>query len=142
MFQTLRFLTNYRLHVPFDIRSLPPLSSFSRSIKKQFFKTPNKLFNFGDRRENIIHCQLRNNASSLNGDLFYDFIRENPICENCGYHTENESHFFFVCPKYTEERNCLFYRISMLDFQNPLTLDLLLFGDDDISYDENTVLFK
>lgn len=30
----------------------------------------------------------------------------------------------------------------MLDLQKPVTLDLLLFGDDAISYDENNVLFK
>ena len=119
------------------------MSSFSSSIKIQFFKTPNKLLNFGNRRENIIHCQLRNNASSLNGDLFDDFIRENSICENSGYHTENAYHFFFVCPKYNEERHSLFfYQISMLVLQKPETWGSLLFGDDDISYDENTVLFK
>ena len=44
---------------------------------KKYFKTPIKLFNFGNRRENIIHCQLRNNTTSLNGDHFDDFIREN-----------------------------------------------------------------
>lgn len=27
--------------------------------------------------------------------------------------------------------------MSMLDLQKPVTLDFLLFGDDDISYDEN-----
>lgn len=30
----------------------------------------------------------------------------------------------------------------MLDLQKPVTLNVLLFGDDDISYDENTVLYK
>lgn len=31
---------------------------------------------------------MRNNAGSLNGDLFDDFIRENLICKNCGYRSE------------------------------------------------------
>lgn len=60
-------------------------------------KTPNKLFNFGNRREfeYIIHCQLRNNGNRLNDDLFDDFIREISICENQDYHTKNAYHVFF-----------------------------------------------
>lgn len=128
--------------LPLAIRSLPKLACFSNAIKKYFFKTPTKLFNLGNRRENIIHCQLRNNASSLNADLFCDFIRENSVCDYCGFHTENANHFFFECPKYNDERNCFFHQISMLNLQKPITLDLLLYGDNDVSYDENVKLFK
>lgn len=63
-------------------------------------------------------------------------------CDYCGFHTENANHFFFECPKYNDERNCFFHQISMLNLQKPITLDLLLYGDNDVSYDENVKLFK
>ena len=66
-------------NLPLHIRNLPTLSSFSQSIKKLFYRTPKKLFNYGNRKANIIHCQLRNNVSSLNADLHKDYLRDNSV---------------------------------------------------------------
>jgi len=101
-----------------------------------------KLFNHGNRCVNIIHCQLRNSASNLNADLHKDFIRDNCICDNCGFHTENAYHFFFECPQYSEERITLFNSISNMGMQKPISLDMILYGDSDISYVENITLFN
>ena len=48
----------------------PTLSSFKKHLKEFFSKTPNDLINFGARRCNIIHWQLRNCSSNLYKDLF------------------------------------------------------------------------
>ena len=129
--------------LPYHIRSLPTLSSFINAIKKTHYRTPNKLFNHGNRSQNIIHCQLRNNASSLNADLLKDYISDSSKCENCDFHIENAYHFFFECPCYVEQRNTLFHCISSIDLQNPIpiSLNLLLFGDSSISYAKNMKLF-
>lgn len=42
-------------------------------------------------------------ASTVNGDLSDDFMRENSICENYGYRTEMHI-FFFDCPKCNDGR--------------------------------------
>ena len=128
--------------LPLHIRSLPTLSSFTNAIKHLFYRKPMKLFNHGNRCVNIIHCQLRNSASNLNADLHKDFIRDNCICDNCGFHTENAYHFFFECPQYSEERITLFNSISNMGMQKPISLDMILYGDSDISYVENITLFN
>lgn len=56
-----------------------------------------------NRNEYITHLQQRNNASTVNGELSDDFMRENSICENYGYRTEMHI-FFFDCPKCNDER--------------------------------------
>jgi hypothetical protein len=40
-------------------------------------------YNFGIRKFNIIHCQLRNEASNLKAHLFNDFLSDNTNCPNC-----------------------------------------------------------
>ena len=71
--------------LPLHIRSLPTLSSFTNAIKHLFYRKTMKLFNHGNRCVNIIHYQLRNSVSNLNADLHRDFIRDNCICDNCGF---------------------------------------------------------
>lgn len=46
----------------------------------------------GDRMNNIIHCQLKNNAKGLNAYLYKDFYKKF-IHNNCGFHIENAFHF-------------------------------------------------
>jgi hypothetical protein len=43
----------------------------------------NAHYNFGIRKFNIIHCQLRNEASNLKAHLFNDFLSDNTNCPNC-----------------------------------------------------------
>lgn len=71
-----------------------------------------KYFNYGVRKENIIHCQLRNSASNLNADLYNHFLSANPICDMCGNNNETCSHFFIECPKYCVQRHL---RIQNID---------------------------
>jgi hypothetical protein len=54
-------------------------------IGKKMVKTwdTNAHYNFGIRKFNIIHCQLRNEASNLKAHLFSDFLSDNTNCPNC-----------------------------------------------------------
>ena len=49
--------------LPEYIRNASGISSFKSLLNSYFCKKGNELFNFGKRKYNIIHCQLRNNAS-------------------------------------------------------------------------------
>lgn len=53
-----------------------------------------KHYSFGNRKENIILCQLRNKASNLNAHLFKDFLINDSRCTNCGSESEGNMHFF------------------------------------------------
>ena len=74
-------------------------------------------------KANIIHCQSKNNVSSLNADLHKDFLRENFTFENCGYQTKKVYHFFFECPCYDVERYTLFKCISNMGKYQLVTLN-------------------
>jgi hypothetical protein len=81
--------------LPLYIRNIPSLSSFRNALKKLYSLQPNKLFNIGKRKSNIVHCQIRNNASNSNAALKSHFLRDSASCNICGHHTENSLHFFF-----------------------------------------------
>ena len=69
-------------------------------------------------------------------------VGDNCICDNCGFLTENAYHFFSEWPQYSEKRITLFNSISNMGIQKPISLDLILYGDSDISYVENITLFN
>ena len=66
-----------------------------------------------------------------------DYLRDNSVCENCGYQTENVYQFFFECPCYDVERRTLFKCISDMGLHQPVTLYML-----HISHSENIALFN
>jgi hypothetical protein len=67
--------------------------------------------NFGNRRVNIILCQLQNKASYLNAYLMKDHITYVPQCVCCCHDFENVN-FFLRCPKYTQQKKCSTAAIS------------------------------
>ena len=97
------------------------------------------LYNFGQRNSNIKHAQLRMKCSKLNFHLFRLHVIDSPKC-SCGYNSEDSEHFLLMCPLYDNERIELINTI--IDLQSRFTLDTLLFGDDQLSFQENTSLFK
>lgn len=122
------------------MRNLLSLSSFSnvlrRNLNKLYYENPEKDFYHGYRMGNTIHCQLRNKASSLNVALC-----NNSISNNCGFHVKNAIHVLFNVLNLFR-KNTLFHCIANLGIQKPITLDLLLSGDNDISYADNIALFN
>ena len=71
-------------------------------------------YNFGIRKFNIIHCQLRNEASNLNALLFKDFLSDNTDCANCRGPLEDNNHFLFICRKYNNLRLVLLDSIKTI----------------------------
>lgn len=58
------------------------------------------------------------------------------------YVSENAYHYFFVCPHYDAQRQVFIQSISNLHLDIPISLDLLLYGDSSLSYNENVAIFK
>jgi len=122
-----------------SIRNSASLSSFKSNIKSKG-KPQNKCFLvWGSRKSNILHCRLRNRASSLNYDLFRANLSNTAECA-CGNPCEDSYHFLCVCPLYTQHRNLLIRELQPV--RDDLTLDLLLYGDPKFSINVNTSIAK
>ena len=102
----------YDSFIPFTIRlwnTLPLTITESPSLnifKNRFYETwdTNAHYNFGIRKFNISHCQLRNEASNLKAHLFNDFLSDNTNCPNCSGPLEDNNHFLLNCPKFNNLR--------------------------------------
>lgn len=60
--------------LPQDTKYCSSVASFKSKLSKNLPKKY-KLFDHGTRRENIIHCQLRNKASNKNAHLYEGFFQ-------------------------------------------------------------------
>ena len=89
-------------------------------------------FNFGNRRENIILCQLRNKASNLNAHLLKDYLTDDPHCSHCGYEFKWNVHYFLECPKYSQQRDILSQQFC--DIGVPLQINFILNGSSEYSH--------
>ena len=100
-------------------------------------RTPD-FFNFGNRKENIIACQLRNDASNLNYDLWCHHLTDDPRCSHCGDVNEDKDHFILSCPRYAV------YRAVLQNVCGDLGVDLnvhnVLYGSDSLDFDDNITL--
>ena len=120
-----------------DTRNIQSLSSFKIKLNKDVDKSPS-FYSIGSRSLNIWHCQLRNEASSLNHHLFQSHLSDSSQCA-CGDAIENNFHYFYVCPLFIRHRIQLFN--SLRKFQDVLNLDILLKGSPILTVEENTEIF-
>lgn len=106
----------------------PSLSAFKHQLNKdvpvviestQIFKTE------GDRRVNIILCQLRNLCSNLNSHLYTDHLSDDT---SCAFENETISHYFLECPLYDHHRLSLFTSTSSYANHNHIDINILLQG--------------
>ena len=95
-------------NLPPDMISLQSLSVF-KSIMMQTFNVSDVLTHYllGDRNMSVPHTRIRNQCSDLNFHLYLNHIKDNASC-SCGYPIENAEHYFFHCPRYTDQRIQLF----------------------------------
>ena len=107
-----------------DTRNIQSLSSFKIKLNEDIDKSPS-FYSIGSRSLNIWHCQLRNEASSLNPHLFQYHLSESSQCA-CGDAIENNFHYFYVCSLFMRHRIQLFN--SLRKYQDVLNLDILLKG--------------
>ena len=97
---------------------------------------PTKFYFTGKRLEQIYHARLRTNCSPLNQHLFSKNIIDSPTCA-CGA-VEDTYHYLFVCNRFSNLRQELFNTVSMIC--QP-TLNVLLFGNDELSMQQNSNIF-
>ena len=91
-------------NLPPDLLNATSLYSFKKILKA---KIPAAMthHSYGNRKLNIILCQLRNSKSQLKDDLFHDHLTDSRIYENCNAGVpESAQHFFFHCKKFEVER--------------------------------------
>ena len=116
------------------------LYSFKRELKKRVKKPP-KHYSYGDRKGNILLCQLRNSKSQLNRDLFDDHLHNTPNCVT--YSPETVDHFLLHCPNYLPERITLMNTLSSnpeLDSKMSISSNDQIKGNKDLSYEESCML--
>ena len=97
-------------------------------------------FNFGNRRENIILCKLRNKTSNLNAHLLKDYLIDDPQCLQCGYEFEVNVHYFLECPKYTQQIYILSQQFW--DIGVPFQINFILNGSSEYSHNLNCKIFS
>ena len=87
-----------------DLLNATSLYSFKKTLKTKIPDTT-KYFSYGNRKYNIILCQLRNSKSQLQSDLFQDHLSDLPTCSMCNAGVpETAQHFLFHCEKYEVKR--------------------------------------
>ena len=104
-------------------------------------KSPKHYF-YGDRKGNILLCQLRNSESQLNQDLFDDHLHNTPNCVTCNS-PETIDHFLLHCPNYLAERITLMNTLlSNPELYSKISISSndLIKGNKDLSYEESCML--
>ena len=86
----------------------------------------------------IHYCRLRLGCSKLNSDLCNNlFVKDSANCM-CGNICENASHYLLYCPLFAAQREILMEKI---DFLTDVTTEILLFGHENLSYNDNALIF-
>ena len=123
--------------LPLHIQASDSLTSFKNYFKPE---SPERLtlYYYGERWPSVHHARMRIGCSKLNFDLCNNLhVIENSIC-TCGFPNETSQHFLFDCPNYPNQRITLFDSINNITC---ISLDILLFGNPDISLELNKRVF-
>ena len=98
----------------------------------------NVLYNYGERKFNVIHAQLQMQCSDLKAHLLALHVIDDPIC-TCQTGIEDTSHFFFHCPLYYT------YRLNLMNSVNSVSnfeINVLLYGDIELDLEANKKIFQ
>ena len=119
-----------------DVRNSASLSAFKNKLNVGVCKV-SPYYCTGKRKNVINHTRLRNNCSALNGDLYRNYVKESPIC-SCGGEDETATHYLFHCANYLQQRAMLEQDLQQFNIDT----NILLKGNDCLTDDENTLIFK
>jgi hypothetical protein len=125
--------------LPASTKSSPSLNIFKTRLNSDTKASP-KYFHIGDRKENIIHCQMRNDASNLNLHLQQHHLSDRPSCTHCNDPCESSSHYFMHCPLYNIHRQQLVDSFNKLNLE--FTIQTILYGSETSDYNQNVKLFR
>ena len=103
--------------------TLPENERSIEAIKAKLKFEPIELYNYGKRKLNVIHSQMRMLCSKLNSHLFSLHVIDLPRC-NCGFNEEDNNHFLLECPLYADIRRVMLF--SLLDITDEI--DLILYS--------------
>ena len=121
-----------------ELRNSPSLASFKYQLKKlQNNSSVPTYYRTGSRYLSVLHARIRNNCSNLLSDLYINHLSPSPTC-SCSEEVEDADHYFFNCPNYNNERDALLR--ANRDFY-PLNIYTLLFGNENLTAEENTIIF-
>ena len=121
-----------------ELRNSPSLAHFKYQLKKlQNNSSVPTYYRTGSRYFSVLHARIRNNCSNLLSDLYINHLSPNPTC-SCSEEVEDADHYFFNCPNYNNETDALLR--APRDFY-PLNIYTLLFGDENLTAEENTIIF-
>lgn len=126
--------------IDISLANATSLYSFKKVLKDRI-KNPPKHYSYGERKFNIILCQLRNHKSQLQFDLFNDHLSEEFTC-NCGA-IETRRHYLLECPLFADQRVELMNSlVSHPEIYRAITVDdsSLLFGSPELSIPLNNSL--
>lgn len=121
-----------------EIRNSPSLANFKYRLKNQQNNSKVPVYYKSDNRYlSVLHARIRNNCSNLLSDLYLNHLAPNPMC-TCSEEIENADHYFFRCPKFTNERLTLFQTTRNF---HPINIHIVLFGSENLSVADNTAIF-
>ena len=121
--------------LPEEVRFSSSLDAFKYKLNSDVIMPP-KFYFTGKRLGQIYRARLRTNFSSLNQHLFSKTIIDSPTCTFCA--AEDTYHHLFECNRFSNLRQELFNTVSMIC---QLTLNVLLFGNDELSMQQNSTIF-
>ncbi|MES9992730.1 MAG: reverse transcriptase family protein, partial [Candidatus Thiodiazotropha sp.] len=129
-------IRNWNL-LPEDVRNSTSTAALKQALNSNLnVNFPPRYFCVGKRTGQILHTRLRTQCSSLNYYLFSKNIIESPCCE-CGA-IEDNKHFLLDCTNYTVIRAEMIRALSNLCRPS---LNILLYGDQTLSYETNKQIF-
>jgi hypothetical protein len=103
-------------------------------------KASSKYFHIGHRKKNIIHCQMKNDASNLNLHLQQHHLSDRPSCLHCNDPCESPSHYAMHCPLYNIHRQQLVDSFNELSIE--FTIQTILYGSETYDYNQNVKLCR
>ncbi|MCG7876809.1 MAG: reverse transcriptase family protein [Candidatus Thiodiazotropha endolucinida] len=123
-----------------SLRTSSSINSFKYAMKNHYSIREDvpKYFIHGNRFLSVMHARIRNKCSNLFSDLYSNHLLINPLCE-CKLENEDAEHYFFRCPKYTNQRVIMFTATHNF---HPLNLDILLYGNAQLTFEQNMIIFN
>ncbi len=135
-------------NLPSEIRCLNSHKALKAKLKAKYYKKVPAYFCYGTRSLNILHTKLRIGCSDLNSDKYLIGISNTDLCDCGGGEVENARHFLLECGTNLVAKVNMLDSITDLlhdrglDNNNLLDIDLLLYGSDLLSYNDNVRIFS